>query len=323
MKFLGLLFISFMAVLPAAGQNHGRGTIRVDVIYANGGHAPAQLRVRLNRGMNGTVVAVANTDSLGTVEFSDLDPGQYQAVVSGDGIETSASNTIEVSDWNVFQSQVLVIRPSTTNNDTGGRPTIEVSDLSIPSKAAKEYNRGNEEMLRKNWAKAAERFQKAIELYPTFSAAYNNLAVSYSQLGQRDLQRKTLEKIISINERFVPALVNLSDMDMQDRNYSAASSLLDRALKIDPNNVEALTYLSQIDLAQGQYDLAITAAHKAHGLSHKNFAIVHFTAASAFERQGQINDAIAELETFLQESPQGPNADAARKAITGLQRHSQ
>jgi hypothetical protein len=58
-------------------------------------------------------------------------------------------------------------------------------------------------------------------------------------------------------------------------------------------------------------------------LSHRDFAIVHFTSASAFEREGRITDAIAELQIFLQEAPQDRNAEAARKAIAGLQNRSQ
>jgi tetratricopeptide (TPR) repeat protein len=313
------------ALNASAQRNFSQGgcVIRIDVVYATGGHGPAALRVRLTKGINGTTVASNYTNSLGTVEFPDLDPGQYQATVTGEGIETASTGTIEVNDWNIFQSQLLVIHPTAAKVNDKGKPTVAAEELNVPPKAVKEYNRGNEEMKNKNWDKAIERFNKAIEIYPAFSAAYNNLAVCYGELNQKGQQRKTLEKVISINDHCVPALINLSDMDIQGRNYSEAGSLLDKALKVEPGNVEALSYLAQVNLAQGQYELAIANARKTHSLSHQNYATVHFTAASAFEHEGRIKDAIAELETFLQESPQGANADAARKAIAGLQSRSQ
>lgn len=314
--------LSFAAIAAAAQGNHGRCTIRVDVVFVSGGHAPAQLRVQLTKGVNGMTVGVTNTNSLGTAEFSDLDPGEYQVVVSGQDIETASSGNIEVNDWNVFQSQLIVVRPTTKNN-AGQAPTVVAADLNVPPKAAKEYNHGNEEMKKRNWEKAVERFNKAIEIYPQFSAAYNNLAVCYGQLGQKEQQRKTLEKVLTVNERCVPALVNLSDIDIRERNFVEASSLLERALKIEPNNVEALAYLAQVNLAQAQYDAAIATARKVHSLAHQDYATIHFTAASAFEHEGRIQEAIMELQTFLQESPQGPNTDAARKAIAGLQNRSQ
>jgi Flp pilus assembly protein TadD len=320
-RFWLTLIVLVAAITAAAQRNVGRCTIRIDVVYASGGHAPAQLRVQLSKGINGTIVAVGNTNTSGTAEFSDLDPGQYQAIVTGDGIETASSGNIEVNDWNIFQSQIIAVR-RTPQNDSGQAPTVVAADLNVPAKAAKEYNHGNEEMKKRNWEKAIDRFNKAIEIYPQFSAAYNNLAVSYGQMGQKDKQRKTLEKVLTVNERCVPALLNLSDIDIREHNFVEANSLLDKALKVEPTNVEALSYLAQVNLAQGRYDLAIAAAHKAHGLSHQDYQTVHFTAASAFEHEGRIQDAITELQTFLQESPQGANADAARKAIAGLQNRS-
>ena len=321
MKIRRLLFPFLLTILPVAAQmNKSRCTIRVDVVYANGGHASSKLRVSLNKGVNGTIVAVENTNSFGTVEFSDLDTGNYQAIVSGEGIETTSSGNIEVNDWTVFQSQIVVVHPTTTQPAKGQAPTVVAADLNIPPRAAKEFNRGNEEMKKQNWSKAIERFDSAIEIYPQFSAAYNNLAACYGEIGQKDRKRKTLEKILTINTRYVPALVNLGDMDIQDHNLSEAGSLLNRALEMEPTNVEAIYYLAQVNLAQGQYELAIADASKVHGVPHQNYTLIHFTAASAFEHEGRVKEAIAELQTYLQESPQSVNADAARKAIAGLER---
>jgi tetratricopeptide (TPR) repeat protein len=111
-------------------------------------------------------------------------------------------------------------------------------------------------------------------------------------------------------------------MAMEDKHPSEAGSQLSKALTIDPNNVQALSYLAQVDVDQGQYDLAIAAERKAHALPHQQYAIVHYTAARAFEAEGRIADAVAELQVFLQEAPQSPRAESARKAIAALQNES-
>lgn len=318
-----VLFLS-LAVSSAAAQFTGNAkcTIRVDVIYATGGHAPAGLEVELLKEM-GSVVSITRTNGLGTAEFYDLQAGDYHAVVTGNGIETADSGTITVNDWNVFISQAVAIRSKGADAGTAGpgaSPAISAVDLSAPPTAMKEYKRGNQEMERKNWAKAVDHFKQAIVIYPKFSAAYNNLAASYSELNQRDQQREALNKAIEYNDHCLPALLNLSDLDLQQKNVSEAGTLLEKALAIDPSNIQALSYLAEVDVAQGQYNLAIDAAHKVHSQPHKGLAIVHFTAASAFEREGRVKDAIAELQVFLHESPQGPRADMARKAIDGLQK---
>ena len=129
-------------------------------------------------------------------------------------------------------------------------------------------------------------------------------------------------KAISVDPKCVPALLNLSDIELGAGDLSQANALLDKALAAEPRNVEALTKLARVDLMQSQYDLAISAANSVHALPHTDFATIHFTAASAYEHEGKIQEAIAELELFLKESPQGANADLARKAIAGLRNNA-
>jgi Flp pilus assembly protein TadD len=323
MKFpwtaLLMLLVAPVAWSQSAQGGHERCTVRVDVVYTTGGHAPALLRVELIKGMNGGPVAVSSTNSSGIVEFSDLAPGQYHVLISGDGIETTDSGTFEISDWNAFVSQTVAIRTlAKVRNGPPGQPSasvISAPDLNIPPKAAKEYDRGNEEMSHQKWAKAIEQFNKAIGIYPGFSAAYNNLAVCYGQMGQRDEERKVLQKAIGMNDHCLSCFLNLGQLELREARLNEAGAALDKAFAIEPDNVEALSYLAQLNFAQGQYDLAVAAARKAHTLPHKNFAVVHFTAASAFERQGRFG--VANL--LAGSSPES----AGRYGAQGDRRHAE
>ena len=49
------------------------------------------------------------------------------------------------------------------------------------------------------WREAIYRWQKAIELDPTYVAAYNDLAIAYEHEGQLDKARKAYEKAIELD----------------------------------------------------------------------------------------------------------------------------
>lgn len=49
------------------------------------------------------------------------------------------------------------------------------------------------------WREAIFRWERAVELDPTYSAAYNNLAVAYEHEGQLDKARRAYEKALELD----------------------------------------------------------------------------------------------------------------------------
>jgi Tfp pilus assembly protein PilF len=48
------------------------------------------------------------------------------------------------------------------------------------------------------WREAIYRWERAVELDPTYAAAYNNLAVAYEHEGQLDKARQAYEKAVTL-----------------------------------------------------------------------------------------------------------------------------
>ena len=66
------------------------------------------------------------------------------------------------------------------------------------SEAKSQVEFGVNVALRGLWREAIYRWEKAIEIDPTYAAAYNDLAVAYEHEGQLDKARKAYEKAIEI-----------------------------------------------------------------------------------------------------------------------------
>jgi Tfp pilus assembly protein PilF len=69
------------------------------------------------------------------------------------------------------------------------------------------------------WKEAAYRWEKAVEIDPTYAAAWNDLAIAYEQQGNFDQARKAYEKALQLDPK------NL----MIRQNYDLFKEINDRA----------------------------------------------------------------------------------------------
>lgn len=313
------------ANLPLSAQmDSTQCTLRVDVVNVNGSRMTAPLRVELTQGFNNIPVSVTLTNDTGTAEFENLRSGQYRVKVTGDSIEPAESGTIEIEGGRAFVSQMVAVRLRKDDSSSGtgtGSQTVDVADLNIPKNAVDEYNRASKLIADRHFDKAIKNLSHAIALYPKFCSAYNNLAVCYYQLGQKNKEREALEKAVSTNSNCIPPMVSLARIAVeQDRNPAEAQKWLGQVFAAEPNNVEAMVFQARVYLMENNFDQAIAEADKVHALPHKGEAIVHYVAASAYQHKGDNADAIKELQLFLKEEPPGSRANLVRKQMEALEK---
>jgi tetratricopeptide (TPR) repeat protein len=196
---------------------------------------------------------------------------------------------------------------------------IAAADLNIPESAAKEFDKATGFMAKHDWKRAIERLNKALDLYPQYAAAYNNLGVIYARLGERDREREALQKAVGLNNHFAPAFVNLARMAIADHDMPGAEGYLNRAITAEPLNTQTLVLLANVELLEGHYDQAIADCGRAHSLAQDPHALAHYIAARAFEHQNRPAEAVTEFQIFLREEPSGERAQAVRRELSNLQ----
>jgi tetratricopeptide (TPR) repeat protein len=325
-----LLFGILNCIVVTADAQVGRsgmdasqfGNVHVHVVYADNRSAGLQLRVRLMSGSGSTPVSENFTNDQGRTEFIGVPVGNYHVIVTGEGIEEADSGVFELDRRKTSQDLFITVH-STESNAKGsatGSQSVAAVDLNVPDTARKEFEQANEDMGRQDWASAQQRLNRAISDYPQYAQAYNNLAAVYGHLNDPAHERESLEKAISLNDHFVPALVNLAKLCFQDKNAARAETLLENAGRAEPNNPATMTLLAQAQLLNKHFDAAIATAHSVHAMPHQNFALVHYIAARAFERENRLQDALAELQLFLTEEPKGARADHVREELAQIQR---
>jgi Tfp pilus assembly protein PilF len=78
--------------------------------------------------------------------------------------------------------------------------TVAVSPLSADTRndAQTQVNFGIDVAQRGLWREAIYRWERAVQLDPTYAAAYNDLAVAYEHEGQLEKARQSYEKALQI-----------------------------------------------------------------------------------------------------------------------------
>ena len=311
----------FACLLSPATAQFRTGNLQVRVTFTDGRPCDIRAHVQLMGSASTSPVAESYTNDSGMTSFNNIEIGNYHLIVSGQGIQETDSGLFEVDPRRTSQFLYVTVKSTRkteqpTLNELG---TVGAMDLQIPESAAKEFDKATALMAKHDWKKAIERLDKALAIYPQYAAAYNNLGVVYSRIGDRNREREALRKAISLNDHFAPAFVNLAKMAISDRDFPAAEALLDKAAGMDPSNSQNLVLLANVELLDRHYDQAITNCRKVHSLAQGSHSLVHYIAARAFEHENRTSDAVAEFQIFLSEEPSGERAEAVRKELAGLQ----
>ena len=81
-----------------------------------------------------------------------------------------------------------------------------------------------------------------------------NQALQYTYQGSYDLAIIQLKKVLSINERLIPAYQLLALIYFQTEEYEKSRRTIIRGLRIDRNNTKLLEYLAEVDEILAQID---------------------------------------------------------------------
>lgn len=307
-----VLLLSRFALAQFDGASH---RVRVQIAFTNG-VCDASTRVRLS-GRLGRPANEAVPNDRCEVDLI-LPDGTYDLHVSGRNFADTESVITTSAGSSDFEVKVQAGDESARMGAMVLSPSVSLADLRVPGKAQRELDKASKQIAQRDFKKAMRTLYQAIDLYPSYAGAYNNLGVVYARLGDRDREREALEKAISLNDRLAPAYANLGRLSLATGDFSGAEAAFHKASLCDPLDGITLLLLAYSQFMGKKMDAAIETGRKAHALTSTH-AFVHQIAARAYEQKRDRDDAMAELQLFLKEEPSGSRADSARKELALVQ----
>jgi Flp pilus assembly protein TadD len=320
------LSVAILACSLAFAQGRTRSetstVCKVQVRVSYGDERPVGQRIRVEL-LNAQSIPVEETftDDEGQAVFQITGGGVYRARASGMDIEQTVSDAVNIDPIDRMTVIWVHVQPkpgaaSTETSTRGaGTATTTANELRIPAEAKKSFLKGMDALYRHDYPKAAEMFEKATVTYPQYDAAYDNLGVTYMQLGQTGKARAAFKRAVQLNDKNADAERNYARLLLTSQEYQDAIDALKKALTVQPGDPASLTLLAIAQLQTGDSDAALQNALKVHQLQHKGYAVAHYVAGRAYELKQQYPKATAEYETYLRESPDGPEAQQVRTAL--------
>jgi len=276
-----------------------------------------QIRVQLQDPLGG-MLQEGTPNAEGQVRMAVCKSGIYRLRVTGPTIEEAVLDDLHPSRGDKLVT--VVLHHKTLNQPhSAGKETISATGLAIPRKAQKELEKGNEALKDKKLADATKHYTKAIELFPTFDEAENNLGITLMQEGDRIAGKAAFERAVAINDRFAPAYVNLAKIAMDEKRFNDAYVLAKQGLATEPLSPAGLFVAAEGAFFSGDYSQTVGYTRTLHSLPHTQYALAHFLAAKSLEAQNQPAAAMTEYQNFLNEDSLDPNAEHARERLRLLQ----
>ncbi len=280
---------------------------------------PAKAMVALY-GAYSPFTAVTNAGPDGKFRFKDLAGGTYTLTVSVSG-QGEVQKTVEVSpslaDAEGKVETTVAFKPVSGTESFGAK--ISLRELSVPDSAKSSYAKAEECLGKRDVTGAIKHLQRAVEEFPHFAAAWNNLGtIAYHAQEYADAERYFRKALDADASQYAP-LVNLGGVLLNLKKPKEALEFNRRAVRERPDDALANSQLGMSYYWVGEYDSALKYLKLAKELDPVHFSRPQLMLAQIYFRRGERENAVTELEDYIKRHPDGPEVPEIRKQIEAAQ----
>lgn len=279
--------------------------IRCLIDVPRGYSLPDNVEVALNMA-SGSRLESGVAQGNGHFTFEHLGEGSYVIVVRAEGFRP-ASQDVNVpsgflggTPFNVTIRLFPEVQPE-------GRPpnekTVQVKSLQVPAEAVEQVHLAEEAAARGSLDEAIQYTEKAVEIYPAYFAAYNNLAVYHYQAGHPNRAVRYFERALVLNPDAAATNSNLGRVLLDLHRPEQALRYLEHAAELAPTSGEIQYHLGRALIVSGRYSESTKPLRRALE-SLPPIEHAHFLLAHVLYELEDIQGAINELTTYLKTDPE-------------------
>ncbi len=272
-----------------------------EVRLSDTGVSPTNVPVRLERFSGGLIDQIV-TDSRGRFRFPNLPRGYYKVIVNAPGYRPAQQDADLQMLFRIYLVFELI---SDSSKNSSGLPLLtNVIDARIPVAAREDFENGRAALLKKNYKEGIAFLEKATLGYSNYFDAQLLLGVAHMDLKEWEKAEQSLQRAIEIKPQSAPALIYLGEVYWRQKRYTDAEQTLREGLKLDQKS-----WHGQFTLGRLYWDMGeVTKAGGPIGMTLQlkpDLAEAHLLAGNILLRVNQRERALLEYREYLKLAPKG------------------
>lgn len=329
-RLFSAAFLAVLIVVPSLAQGPQYGSIIGQVRLTRSSFPPQTVLVELNT--RGATIASTYTDNEGRFSFNGLLGNPYHVIITDP--EYAPVDELVALDPSSSALKMLnitlvprgdVAKPDSANTRqavAGGNPNVTSPaglNRPAPSDAAlREFKEGVKAEKKNKLDDATRHYRKAIELAPDFFEARNNLGSLALARSDFPSAREQFEAAMKINPSEASSYFNLANLFLLTKQPDQAVKLVNEGLRLQPQSAFGHFVLGTALGNAGNIPEAERELRRALELDPR-MTKAHLALVNIYLQQQRKDNAIAELRTFLQSSPNDSFAPKAREVLKRLE----
>jgi superkiller protein 3 len=297
-----------ISVIVAALIVQAQAPPRIQFFMPGGGLPTRELRFELTRDDGRVELLFTDTKGMFQLTGGLTAEGDYIIRIEGDGrtFETT------VTRFRIVRSiSYIPVFLNPLKGEIPAREVVDVADAKAPDDAKAAYTAAMQAVSEGQAEAAISEFNRALNLYPQYLRALNDLGVLYLKLNRLDEAAATFNRAIALNKRFYHPRLNLGVVYNRQGRFSEAVGLLEQLHKEVPTLAGLRAAFADALGGTGKTaeakKLIATALGEA-GLSNQAKSELHFKLGVVLNREEKFAEAATELEQAVRLDQSAANA---------------
>lgn len=260
----------------------------------------------------GVPLASQPADWNGNFKFDGLEAAVYTLSVKADKFQTY-QQSLDFTDRRVTYHTVNVVLSPIDKPAVNLNALPLLTDRAAPRSARKEFEKGSRAWRGNEPTEARKHLEKAVEEYPCYARA--QAALAEVDLAEHKLESAEAgyKQAIHCDGSYSDAFYQLAQLYMTERKPADSVAILREALRLSPSAWLFHYQLGNAQFVMGEYREASQDFLTAQSLHPDMPAEIHIKLANTYLKMAQYAKALAEIDTYLRLSPEGPYAASAKK----------